>query len=76
MVQCSITKMYTKFKYIVYLYINSSLLTLYQCNIYFKLGMHALGWSREEAVQYMLKHTAASEPNIRGEVHIHHVLDL
>jgi uncharacterized protein (DUF885 family) len=30
--------------------------------------MHALGWSREKAVQYMLEHTAASEANIRGEV--------
>ena len=30
--------------------------------------MHALGWTREEAVQYMLAHTAASESNTRGEV--------
>ena len=30
--------------------------------------MHALGWTREEAVQYMLAHTAASEENVRGEV--------
>ena len=30
--------------------------------------MHALGWSREQAVQYMLHHTAASKENIVGEV--------
>ena len=32
-------------------------------------GMHALGWSSEEAVQYMMKHTAASEDNVRAEVY-------
>merc|ERR1711944_216422 len=26
------------------------------------------GWAQEEAVQYMLEHTAASEDNIRNEV--------
>ena len=43
--------------------------------------MHALGWSQvrfvlaeawelfqEEAVEYMLEHTAASEQNVRNEV--------
>jgi len=30
--------------------------------------MHALGWTQEEAVQYMLEHTAASEQNVRNEV--------
>eukprot|EP00088_Acartia_fossae_P029105 TRINITY_DN2991_c1_g1_i3.p1 TRINITY_DN2991_c1_g1~~TRINITY_DN2991_c1_g1_i3.p1 ORF type:complete len:293 (+),score=91.53 TRINITY_DN2991_c1_g1_i3:1-879(+) len=38
------------------------------CRLVVDTGMHALGWSREEAVQYMLQHTAASEPNIRGEI--------
>ena len=28
-------------------------------------GMHAFGWTQEEAVQYMLAHTAASEESIR-----------
>ena len=28
-------------------------------------GMHAFGWTQEEAVQYMLEHTAASEEGIR-----------
>ena len=31
-------------------------------------GMHALGWSRQQAVDYMLEHTAASRENIVGEV--------
>ena len=32
------------------------------------LGMHALGWTTEQAVEFMLTHTAASPENIRGEV--------
>ena len=38
------------------------------CRLVVDTGMHALGWSREEAVQYMLDHTAASKENIVGEV--------
>ena len=38
------------------------------CRLVVDTGMHALNWSREEAVQYMLAHTAASEDNIRGEI--------
>ena len=30
--------------------------------------MHALGWSRQQAVDFMLEHTAASRENIVGEV--------
>ena len=28
-------------------------------------GMHALQWSQEEALQYMLQHTASSEQSLR-----------
>ncbi len=31
-------------------------------------GVHALGWSREQAVKFMLEHTALAENNIRNEV--------
>lgn len=31
-------------------------------------GMHAMGWSRERAVQFMLANTALAENNIRNEV--------
>lgn len=31
-------------------------------------GLHALGWSRERAVEYMLAHTALAENNVRNEV--------
>lgn len=30
--------------------------------------MHAMGWSMEQAVQYMMNHSAASKENIVGEV--------
>ena len=38
------------------------------CRLVVDTGMHALGWSRDQAVQYMLDHTAASKENIVGEV--------
>ena len=38
------------------------------CRLVVDTGMHALSWTREEAVQFMLAHTAASEANIRGEI--------
>merc|ERR1719260_407169 len=31
-------------------------------------GMHALGWSQEEALQFMLVHTAASEGSLKNEI--------
>jgi len=38
------------------------------CRLVVDTGMHALGWTMEQAVQYMLDHSAASRENIEGEV--------
>ena len=38
------------------------------CRLVVDPGMHALGWSRERAVQFMLDNTALSELNIRNEI--------
>jgi len=38
------------------------------CRLVVDTGMHALGWSIEQAVQYMMDHSAASKENIVGEV--------
>jgi len=38
------------------------------CRLVVDTGMHALGWTREEANQFMLMHTAASKENIWDEV--------
>ena len=38
------------------------------CRLVVDTGMHALGWTKDQAVQYMADHTAASLENIRGEV--------
>ena len=35
------------------------------CRLVVDTGMHALGWEQEQAVQFMLAHTAASEDGIR-----------
>ena len=38
------------------------------CRLVVDTGMHALGWTMEQAVDYMLDHSAASRENIEGEV--------
>jgi uncharacterized protein (DUF885 family) len=38
------------------------------CRLVVDPGMHALGWSREKAVQFMLDNTALSELNINTEI--------
>ncbi|MCH8879006.1 MAG: DUF885 domain-containing protein [Planctomycetes bacterium] len=38
------------------------------CRLVVDPGMHALGWSREQAVQFMLDNTALSELNVNTEI--------
>lgn len=38
------------------------------CRLVVDPGMHALGWSREKAVQFMLDNTALSELNVNTEI--------
>ena len=38
------------------------------CRLVVDTGMHALGWTRREAIEYMLDHSALAENNIVNEV--------
>jgi uncharacterized protein (DUF885 family) len=38
------------------------------CRLVVDTGMHALGWTRQQAIDYMLEHTALAENNIVNEV--------
>ncbi|XP_077986623.1 uncharacterized protein LOC144440994 isoform X2 [Glandiceps talaboti] len=38
------------------------------CRLVVDTGMHALGWSREEAVKYMMENTAMADHNILSEI--------
>jgi uncharacterized protein (DUF885 family) len=41
---------------------------LRSCRLVVDTGMHALGWTQEQAVQYMLENTAMGEHDARTEV--------
>ena len=38
------------------------------CRLVVDTGLHALGWTKEKAIQYMTDHSANSLDNIRREV--------
>ena len=38
------------------------------CRLVVDTGLHALGWSRDAAIRFMVEHTALAENNIANEV--------
>jgi uncharacterized protein (DUF885 family) len=38
------------------------------CRLVVDTGLHALGWSRDQAIRFMVEHTALAENNIANEV--------
>jgi uncharacterized protein (DUF885 family) len=38
------------------------------CRLVVDTGMHALGWTRDQAIRFMVEHTALAENNIVNEV--------
>jgi uncharacterized protein (DUF885 family) len=45
-----------------------SMEALRSCRLVVDTGMHAMGWSTEQAVQFMLENTATGEHDVRQEV--------
>lgn len=38
------------------------------CRLVVDTGIHALGWSRQQAIDFVIEHTALSELNVRNEI--------